>query len=132
MPRARKPTNVLELKGAFKKDPQRAAARAGEPKADGSVGEPPMHLTPAARMVWVELTSMAHKGTLCAADRLFMEYAVKVVMTMRRRKASIDPKIGVRFEAVIARLGMSPADRSKVSVLPSKPDADPYAEFASG
>ena len=41
MSRARKPTALLELTGALRKDPQRYRDRANEPRPDTSIGEPP-------------------------------------------------------------------------------------------
>src|SRR5688500_1943592 len=41
MPRPRNPTGVLQLSGAFRKDPQRLAARAHEPQFMKGLGEPP-------------------------------------------------------------------------------------------
>jgi len=84
----------------------------------------------ASRAAWVELVAHAHLGTLCAADRPFMEYAAKVWAEIKESE-TIDPKLGIRFESIIGRLGMSPADRSKVSVrkVASAVD-DPLDEFS--
>lgn len=130
MARPRKPTNVLELKGAFKKDPGRGAARANEPEAAGEIGEPPARLSEFERECWVELVSSAHAGVLCAADRLFVEYGARVLAQLRNQ-TDIDPKLGIRFETVCARLGMTPSDRSKVQLLKPKENANPYEEFKS-
>lgn len=43
MARPRKPGNVLELKGAFKRNPARGKARENEPKPNGEIGDPPTH-----------------------------------------------------------------------------------------
>ena len=39
--RPRKPTNLLEITGALRKNPKRARERAGEPRPNGSLGDPP-------------------------------------------------------------------------------------------
>ena len=41
MSRPRTPTNILELRGALKKDPQRRKLRANEPKPETAIGLPP-------------------------------------------------------------------------------------------
>ncbi|MDM0024089.1 hypothetical protein [Variovorax saccharolyticus] len=128
MARPRKPTNVLELKGAFKAHPERAAARANEPEAEGEIGEAPDRLSEFERQCWDELVSSAHAGVLCAADRLFVEYGARVLAQLRNQ-VDIDPKLGIRFETVCARLGMTPADRSKVQLLKPKENANPFAKF---
>lgn len=130
MARPRKPTNVLELRGAFKQNPDRATARANEPAPEGEIGEPPARLSDFERECWVELVSSAHAGVLCAADRLFVEYGARVLAQLRNQ-VDIDPKLGIRFETVCARLGMTPSDRSKVQLLKPKENANPYEEFKS-
>lgn len=131
MARPRKPSNVLEMAGAFKKNPDRRRAREQEPEPAGDIGDPPEFLDEVERGCWIELVSLCHEGVLCAADRPFMEYGARVWAQLRN-SGEIDPKLGIRFETVCARLGMTPADRSKVSGR--KPDGkkDPYDEFASG
>lgn len=130
MPKPRTPTNVLALKGAFAHNPDRGRARAAEPEPVGEIGDPPDHLDELARDAWRELVKHAHAGVLCAADRPFMEYAAKVWAQIKA-SPEVDPKLGIRFESIIGRLGMSPADRSKVSAIkPRDGKDDPLAEFA--
>src|SRR5688572_24240769 len=50
--RPRTPTAVLELKGAFKKDPKRKKAREGEPVVEAPIGVPPKHIGEVAKSVW--------------------------------------------------------------------------------
>lgn len=130
MARPRKPTNVLEMRGAFKHDPQRAAARENEPEPEGDIGDPPEHLNEIERGCWLELVALCHEGVLCAADRPFMEYGARVWAQLRSAQ-DIDPKLGIRFETVCARLGMTPADRSKVSGRKKNAGKDPYSEFGA-
>jgi len=130
MARPRKPSNVLELNGAFKKNPDRARERENEPPPVGDIGDPPEHLDEGARACWLELVGLSHEGVLCAADRLFLEYGARVLSQLRNSE-EIDPKLGIRFETVCARLGMTPADRSKVSGRKPNGEEDPYAEFAA-
>jgi hypothetical protein len=127
MARPRKPTNVLTLTGAFKQNPQRAAARQGEPEPTGAIGDPPDRLTAAERQCWVELVSLSHEGVLCRADRPFLEYGARVCAQVRAA-ADIDAKMGIRLETVLSKLGMTPADRSRVSALKPVP-VNPFAKF---
>lgn len=128
MARPRKPTNVLELKGAFKQNPNRGAERANEPEAAGEIGDAPARLSEFERECWQELVSQCHAGVLCAADRLFVEYGARVLAQLRNQ-VDIDPKLGIRFETVCARLGMTPSDRSKVALLKPKEHENPFAKF---
>jgi hypothetical protein len=128
MARPRKPTNVLELNGAFKHNPDRGAARESEPEAVGDVGEPAENLNAHQKACWHDLVNRCHAGVLCAADAPFMEYAAKVWSQIRLAE-EIDPKLGIRFETICARLGMTPADRSKVQVVKPKENENPFAKF---
>jgi phage terminase small subunit len=128
MARPRKPTNVLELKGAFRVNPERGVARRNEPEPVGDVGEPPDRLSDFEKECWRELVTLGHAGVLCAADRPFLEYGASVMAEIRTQRP-IDPKLGIRFETVCARLGMTPADRSKVQVIKPKENENPFAKF---
>lgn len=128
MAKPRTPSNVLALKGAFAKNPSRGRDRADEPEPVGEIGDAPKHLTSEERACWVELVLLCPVGVLCVNDRPFMEYAARVFASVRA-PGPLDLKAGVRFEAIIGRLGMSPADRSKVSVIKKPAAADPYGEF---
>jgi hypothetical protein len=55
MARPRKPTAALELKGAFKKDPQRKAERKDEPKPSGAVGHAPAFFVVDEKLIWDDL-----------------------------------------------------------------------------
>lgn len=129
MARPRTPSNVLALKGSFAKNPDRGRARENEPVVTPGIGEPPPDMPPEVVACWVELVMLCADGVLSAVDRPFMEYAARVYW-MIKQPGPVDLKAGVRFEAIIGKLGMSPADRSKVSVS-KPPDAieDPHAEF---
>lgn len=142
MARPRKPTNVLQLAGAFKKDPQRAAARANEPKPTGPIGDPPAGTDAEVARVWREIVEEAPPGVLTNADR-----GVLLLMAKLRLHAEVgDPFIaddGTTFETVriydtkrltlllrcYTELGMTPASRSKVQA--KQPDDKPANEFAA-
>lgn len=127
MARPRLPTAVLEARGAFKKDPQRAAAREGEPVELEELGPPPQDLPVAVRVVWEELVDCAHKGVLSKADRQTVEIAARLFAEFRAKGAAMEAgKIG-RLQAALSELGMSPASRSKVKAPSKAPAANPLA-----
>ncbi len=126
MARPRKPTAALELRGAFKKDPQRKAARAAEPKPDGAIGDPPDAMGADERKLWGELAGYGF--WLTNADRLMLEIAVKLMVLFRGDK--LDGGGISKLIATLAKLGFSPTDRSKVQAPGAKePEADPFADF---
>jgi hypothetical protein len=65
--RPRKPTNLLEMSGALKKNPKRAKAHAGEPRPDGLLSEPPER--------WKPPTLAAHASALFAKGKSTNEVA---------------------------------------------------------
>lgn len=65
MARPRKPSNILELNGAFKRNPARGKARENEPVPNGEIGDPPNHLPANVAECWREIVGFAHPGVLC-------------------------------------------------------------------
>lgn len=133
MPAKRISTQVLELRGAFKKNPARALARLGEPLPNGELGDPPPHLSEAERACWNELVDIAPDGVLCRADRLIVEHGARILAALRADDVVANRALLSRFEAVLARLGLTPADRNRVSVKPPEVDDadDPWARLAA-
>jgi hypothetical protein len=127
MPRARKPTNVLHLAGAFRKNPKRLIDRLNEPKPSGVIGEAPAGTDAEIARCWREVVAEAPPGVLTNADR-----GVMLLLSMLRLHAEKgDPFVtdkGVVVETVrtydtkklglllrcYTELGMTPASRSKV------------------
>ena len=58
MARPRTPTNLLSLRGAFKKDPQRLKARENEPKPAKAEAKPPSWLSKRGRKIFRELAQI--------------------------------------------------------------------------
>jgi hypothetical protein len=129
MGRNRTPTAVLELTGAFKKHPDRKRARASEPRGSGPVGEPPERFDEELRAIWFEIADMIPAGVLAKSDRLALEIPCGLV-----RKVFQDSINGAelsRLNSLLARLGMTPADRSKVSVPKQPEEQDEIAALAA-
>lgn len=78
---------------------------------------------------WYEIVGLTHPGVLCRADRLIVEHAVHILALLREGGWTSNRALLSRFEAVLGKLGMSPADRSKVSILKTEGVENPYGEF---
>ena len=117
MPAPRKPTNVLELKGAFRRNPKRKRARGNEPPPNGAIGRVPGHLSEEERNAWRQIVRDAPPGVLCKADRLAVESAARCLAILRETDSL---RWAAELRHWLVRLGMTPADRSRVSA-PSKP-----------
>lgn len=118
MARPRKPTNVLKFTGAFDKNPQRAAARAKEPKANGEIGAPPAELDKEALIAWNRIVDECPRGVLAKRDRIVVQAAA--VLTGRMIRGENDAKLLSQLRIFLSELGMTPAAASKVSA----PDDD--------
>lgn len=126
MARPRKPTNVLELNGAFKKDPQRARKDA-EPAGE-LTGAPP-HINGAVLHAWNEITRYAPRDVLTESDRLSIELAANLLAQFREDPIEFTAAKLVRLEALLGKFGMTPADRSKVGGKKEAPKGNPFADL---
>ncbi|MBA1446771.1 MAG: hypothetical protein M3H12_02420 [Chromatiales bacterium] len=127
MSRPRTPTNVLQIRGAFDHDPQRKRQRLREPSPKGEIGAAPKYFDRSHRAVWRELLKIIPENVLGDSDGWAVELVVVLMTEFRRDPSGFNAaKLG-RLETLLARLGMTPADRSKVRILESKAKkADPW------
>lgn len=128
MARPRTPSNVLELKGAFKKNPQRK--RVNEPNPAKAIGKRPAQSVDPDE-IWDEIIAKCPPNVLTNADELALEIAVEYMRQFR-----MDPMrcSAERIKTVInllARFGMTPSDRAKLSLPDSggKKEEEPWAQF---
>lgn len=133
MARPRTPTRILEAKGSFVKHPERRAARAHEPRPTTSLGDPPAYFSKRQKTIWYEVCSLIPAGVAFFPDRLLVETCALLVNKQRLGKAKgVDDS---HLLQCLVQLGMTPAARSKVSVvhpdLPAPGDgkAGPWAKF---
>ncbi len=128
MARIAQPREVAELKGADKRNPQRYR---GEPiKSNLPVGEPPEHLTEGEAKCWFELSAKSLPGVLTYADSVMLELASELLCKRRRWDGGDGLSVGERSAliSILARLGMSPADRQKFTEDKPKDD-NPFANL---
>lgn len=127
--RPRTPSNVLKLRGAGKKHPERMKERENEPVNKNPIGEPPGFLTKAEQQIWREIVENSCPGVLTQADRFAVEEMCRLLSKLRLQKKVrgkggkmvLDkPMLGERqlFSQWCARIGMTPADRSKIKIPP--------------
>ena len=142
MPRGRKPTpsQILELKGSFQKNPQRR--RLNEPQASATAPRCPAHLDAIAKAEWKKIcTVLKDLGVLSKADRASIELYCQTYSQWRdacekvsrhgsvlqvKTRSGIIPKrnpfdiIRERNAVVCTRLlvefGLTPSARSRIEV----------------
>ncbi len=124
MTRTSTPTAILELRGAFKKHPERAREREGEPRPTTLLGAPPAALTPKENAAWKE---MQREGFwLTTADAFMVEIAASLMA--QQRSGKIDNPARSLLVSTLSKLGFGPSERSKMKVPEEKED-NYFAEF---
>jgi hypothetical protein len=94
----------------------------------GPLGSAPAHLKDEQKKVWDELSSIVPAGAVEASDRWAFELLVCLMSKFRRGYA----KAGEvnQISSQLARFGMTPADRGRVSQSrPLMSPTDPFAKF---
>lgn len=126
MARPRKPTNVIELKGGFKKNPQRK--RPDEPVPTAGIGPAPAALKPAHKAIWDEIVAICPPGVLGNSDRIALEALVRLLHDFR---TNFDEFPGSRMSQLVSlmgRFGLTPSDRSKV-IVPKAKGKNPFGDL---
>lgn len=126
MARPRTPTKVLEMRGAFKKDPQRTRQDA---EAVGELTDPPAHVTGAALQAWEEIARYAPIGVITDSDRLSLEVTASLLAQFRADPVEMPAAKLARLEALLGKFGMTPADRAKVGGTSEQPKGNPFADL---
>jgi hypothetical protein len=114
MPAQRKPTTLHEISGAFRKNPDRGRARKNEPVPKAGIGPAPRHMSEQERACWDEIVGIVPNGVLYDSDRLAVEITAKLLAKYRRDEHSTPELTALR--ASLSALGLTPADRSKITV----------------
>ena len=129
MARPRKSTVEHELNGSFKKDPKRGKAREHQPPSNGPVGEPPNYFDDHQRDLWREVVETVPPKVLAKADRLVIEVISRLLEKLREgtiRGAELNILI-----SCLSRLGLTPADRSRVAIATEKDESGQEDDFAN-
>lgn len=126
MARNRTATPVLQQRGSFEAHPERERERENEPQPKAGLGNPPKTLSPGQIQCWKELVDMAPPGVLMDSDAWTVEIASRVMCKLREGGDLPSAQWGVLISA-LAKMGLSPADRSKVIV--AKPPKDDDSRF---
>jgi phage terminase small subunit len=129
MPTPRKPAALLEMSGQLKHNPARYEHRQHEPKPTNALGNAPKHLTKEQKSCWKELSKLAPAQVLKDCDRWLVELACVLMAKLRAGTISIGES--AQLLGCLSRMGLTPADRSRVAVAPQANDQDTFAELAA-
>ena len=121
MPRPRKPTSQIAAETLARNRGRYAARELNEPKPTTGLGNVPSHLSENQRKIWKKLVATIPDGILFAIDAVVIELTVRLTEKMHLGVLKSN-EIG-QLRGCLASLGATPADRSRVSVVP--PETDP-------
>lgn len=125
MGRPRTPTNLLKMAGAFKKHPERLAARANEPSGMPELAfEPPAYLNQPDRDSWLHLRPKLAPGVAMESDE--PAFGLLCALWSKKTVGALAPPESKQIESLLGKFGGTPSDRSKVSAGP-KPKANKFA-----
>ena len=128
MKRGKKPTPTA-LK-ALKGNPGRRPLPENEPFASGDLGPPPDHWQAPGKALWYELRKMIPVGVATANDRGAFELLVALFVQLRASPEELSPAMAAQIRCALGVFGLTPADRSRLSVPPStREDGGPAREF---
>ena len=126
MARPRLPTALHEVKETYWVNPGRRPK--AEPKHEGPLGAPPPDLDEVALRAWTEIVERAAPGVLTRSDWHAVELTARLLADLRRSR-EVRPAVAARLEACLGRLGMTPADRSRVSAAEPEKGPSPWDEL---
>ena len=116
MPRQRKPTHLKVINGSAKRNPGRL--NHNEPGFNGDIGDPPEHFDEYTSAIWHEIVQLVCPGVLQKSDRIAVERLCSLLTLSRRQPESFTAAQDTALRAYFRAIGLTPADRSCVSVPP--------------
>jgi hypothetical protein len=127
MSRRKQPTQVMELKGAYKKDPQRRPPAKMEDKIILSE-VPPTHLEDDEKLIWREIMGFqAIPELFRASDAYIIEMTVIHIAKMRRREATAADY--TRLHKLLYELAMTPAGKAKFAPPAKNEEVNAFADL---
>jgi phage terminase small subunit len=126
MSRPRTPATILQLKGAFKNNPNRKREDA---KANNPIGDPPKSLSPFQLKIWCEIVGRLPDDIAGDADEFMLELVVILFSEFRASPAQFTAaKYGI-LHRLLSDLGMTPQGRAKIGVVAKAPSVNPFNDL---
>lgn len=127
MARPNLPTQLHEISGNYKKNPQRRPQNIIQPKA--GVGPAPENPSQDWRECWDEIVGQVCLGVLGDSDRIWLERAAKLLAQSRTPGEKWTGAEEKSLQTYLSRFGMNPADRSKITIGQPEDSDDPAARY---
>jgi hypothetical protein len=106
------PTEILDARGSFLKHPERR--RPNEPQETRPLGNAPRCLTAEQKKLWGEIAHNLPLGVGKVSDRHAFEMLVRLMG--KERADSINNNERGQLIKLLGSFGMTPADRSRISI----------------
>lgn len=117
--RPRKPTNVLELNGAFKEHPKRKKARQNEPSGGAGLGPyPGSRVGMSEEDAYNIIRNKAPQGVLTEADEEHVMLIARLMFLSWNDACTASERH--LLAALLGKIGMNPSDRSRLQVSQEK------------
>jgi phage terminase small subunit len=127
MARPRKPTALLEVRGAFITHPERK--RTGEPIAEGEARKPPFVKGVAARL-WAEYAPLvAAMGILKRVDSFNFGMWCCLAAEFQKNPDRMDTSRIAQLRQIGERFGLDAGARAKLSVTQAQKSEDPAEKY---
>jgi hypothetical protein len=132
MARPRTPSNILELRGAFKVHPERA--RKDSEGAGPFNAEPPSELPAEAVRAWKVLADRVPKIALTSSDEIALAQAARTlagIWLLDAQGGAANPlfaKLSAELRQWLIQLGMTPQARTKIPQSPEKSGGNAFAD----
>lgn len=125
--RPRAPRALLKNRGTLKNISHRDQDTI-EVIVEDPIGGPPDYFDDEEKKVWAEFVSLCPAGVLTSVDRVLLEQAACLLRKCRQKHWDVTAQTHQRMTMLLGLMGMTPADRSRVSVRKKRVEANPYAD----
>ncbi len=128
MARPATPTNILEMRGAYKNHPERKKDRNSEPEVS-PIKRVSKYLTKEEKVIWKEILGYMPEGVIGISDTPALETLCKLIYIMRFNFNDMTAAQLNKLETLLGRFGMTPSDRTKIVVKKTETKSDPWADL---
>lgn len=126
--RPRTPTKVVELRGGFKKHPERKKQRKAEPAPKAGIGAAPSYFSDQQIKAWDYIVSIVAPGVLFDSDRTHLEMTARLLAEMWSDGKDMKTDRLRLLSTLLGKMGLNPSDRSRVQV-PEGKGKNPFEEL---
>ena len=127
MPGRRKSAEVLELSGAFRKNPQ---FRRKDPKLGEINSDAPAHLSPEAQAMWTEIVNLdSAMKTIKGPHAIALEMLAIEMAEFRKNPTKVGAETKKTIRMLLKDFMMTPSDSLKLATPVEKDSTNRFSQF---